>query len=144
MGNPEQSSRVAAAIDWYGPTDFLLMDEQTIRLGIELWEGGHSAAASPESKLMGGQITRLPEKCRAANPVTYVTADHAPVYVQHGTQDNIVPYLQSVLLVEKLKALKGKNEVVFELIENAGHANPAFFTLDNINKMLDFLDRYLR
>jgi len=144
MGNPEQSSRVVAAADWYGCTDFLLMDEQTTRLGIELWEGGHNAATSPESKLMGGQITKLPEKCRAANPVTYVTADHAPIYVQHGTIDNIVPYLQSVVLVDKLKAVKGKNEVIFEIIENVSHADPAFFTLKNINKMLDFLAKYLR
>jgi acetyl esterase/lipase len=144
MGNPGQSSRVVATVDWYGCTDFALMDEQTTKLGIELWEGGHNSATSPESKLMGGQITKLVEKTHAANPVNYVTADHPPIYVQHGTKDNIVPYLQSVILVDKLKAAKGKNEVIFETIEDVGHADPAFFTLKNINKVLDFVDKYLK
>ena len=52
MGNPDQSSRVNVAVDWYGPTDFLLMDPHHLQLGQEAHV--HDAA-SPESRLMGAQ-----------------------------------------------------------------------------------------
>ena len=143
MGNPDQSSRVIAAVNWYGCTDFLAMDPQSIQLGQGLWEGGHDAETSPESKLIGGPIRSFPERCKASNPINYVKPNHAPIYIQHGRNDNIVPYLQSVLLVEKLRAVGGP-EVIFEVIENVGHADPVFFTSENVNKMLDFLDKYIK
>jgi acetyl esterase/lipase len=144
MGNPAQSSGVIAAVDWYGNIDHLTMDPQTIRLGFELWGGGHNAPDSPESKLMGEQITKIPERCKASCPVTYAKVTHAPIYIQHGKADNIVPYLQSVQLVDKLKSVGGPNEVIFETFEKAGHADPVFFTKENINRMLDFLDKYMK
>jgi acetyl esterase/lipase len=144
MGNPGESSRVVAAVDWFGPTDFLFMDSQTIQLGFKLWEGGHNSAASPESKLMGDQITKIPKKCKAASQIAYVKTDHAPIYIQHGKDDSIVPYLQSVMLVEKLKAVGGSGEVIFETFDHAGHADPVFFKKENINKMLDFLDKHMK
>jgi len=144
MGNPDHSSRVTTAINWYGCTDFLQMDSQLLQLGKELWQGGHDSPTSPESKLMGGQITEMPENCKAADPTTYVKQNHAPIYIQHGKDDEIVPYLQSVTLVERLKAFGGENEVTLELFENAGHADQVFFTTKNVNKMLDFLDKYMK
>lgn len=143
MGNPDQSSGVAAAVDWYGNIDHLTMDPQTRQLGFELWEGGHDAPDSPESRLMGEQITKIPEKCKLGCPVTYIKPTHAPIYIQHGTGDRVVPYLQSVELVDGLKAAGGP-EVIFEVIEGAGHADPAFFTPKNISKVLDFLDGWLK
>jgi acetyl esterase/lipase len=144
MGNPEQSSRVVVAVDWYGNIDHLTMDPQTLQLGFTLWEGGHNSPTSPESKLMGEQITRIPAQCKAASPATYVTAGHAPIFIQHGQADNVVPYLQSVMLVEKLRAAGGPHEVLFETFEKAGHADPVFFTRENISKMLDFIDKYMK
>jgi hypothetical protein len=46
-------------------------------------------------------------------------------------------------LVEKLRAVGGP-EVIFEVIENVGHADPLFFTSENADKMLDFLDKYMK
>ena len=144
MGNPKQSSGVAAAVDWYGPTDFLTMDSQTKQLGLDPWQGGHEASSSPESLLLGGPLRSLPEKCRASSPLSYAGPAHAPLYIQHGRKDDIVPYLQSVQLVERLEGVGGGREVVFEIVEGVGHAHPYFFRRENINRMLDFLDRYLK
>jgi acetyl esterase/lipase len=42
LGNPDQPSHVQAVVDWFGPTDFLKMEEITLRsfhgahLGVEL------------------------------------------------------------------------------------------------------------
>lgn len=140
MGNPDESSRVTAAVDWFGPTDFLLMDTQHIQLGQE---ANVHDASSPESRLMGAAVTLISEKCKAASPMTYVKPGNAPIYIQQGTADPIIPYLQSVMLAERMAAAIGKENAILELIENVGHADPIFFTTENVNKMLDFLDRYM-
>jgi acetyl esterase/lipase len=144
LGNPEQSSRVIAAVDWFGPTDFLKMDSQTIQLGFQLFKGGHNAPKSYESELIGAPITEAPEKCEAANPMTYIKKEHAPLYIQHGTDHDAVPHLQSVIMVEKFKAVGGPNEVIFEIFEDSGKENSSFFNNENINKILDFIDKYVK
>lgn len=141
LGNPEQSSRIIAAVDWYGPTDFLQMDPQHVQLGQQ---PKNSAPDSPESRLIGGVLELFPEKCKAASPMTYIQRDHPSIYIQHGKTDDIVPYLQSVALAEQLKGAGGEAKVVLEIIENVGHADPVFFTLENIRKTLDFLDECMK
>ena len=99
---------------------------------------------SPESRIIGGAIIHFPEKCRAINPISYIKSDNPSFYIQHGKLDDIVPYLQSVILAEALEAVMGKEKGKLELIENAGHADPFFFTQKNVNKILDFLDKCLK
>jgi acetyl esterase/lipase len=71
-GNPEQSSRVQAVVDWFGPTDFLQMG------------GSHNDAKSPESQLLGGAVQENKEKAAKANPITYVSKDDPPFLIMHG------------------------------------------------------------
>lgn len=141
VGNADQSSRVVAAVDWYGPVDFLLMDPQHTELGQEAHV---HEAGSPESKFMGGPIYEIIEKCRAASPMTYVSKDSTPLYIQQGKGDLIIPYLQSRMLAEKMTAAIGKENVILKLVEKVGHADWGFFSLANISKVIDFLDRYLK
>jgi len=141
MGNPDESSRVNAVVDWYGPTDFLQMDPQHEQLGQKPI---NNLETSPESRIIGGAITNFPEKCRAINPISYIKPDNPPFYIQHGKLDDIVPYQQSVILAEALEVVMGQDKVKLELIENAGHADSIFFTKKNVNKILDFLDKCLK
>jgi acetyl esterase/lipase len=112
--NVHVSSRVQAVVDYFGPTDFLLMDSQRLPDGQI-----HDAADSPESELVGGPIQANKEKTARANPITYVTNDAAPFLVVHGDQDPLVPYGQSVILVEALQ--KAGVDVTFYTVEGAGH-----------------------
>lgn len=96
---PDQSDCVQAVLDWYGPTNFLLMDEQAPPdSAID-----HSAPDSPESQLLGCQIGACPDCVAAANPVTYVSADDPPFLIMHGVRDRLVPYRQSELLFRALR-----------------------------------------
>jgi len=139
LGNPVESSRICAAVDWYGPTDFLQMDEQHLELGQPVLANDPE---SPESRLIGGALPLHPEKCKASSPITYIGSQGAPIYIQHGKKDDIVPYLQSVVLEERLRGQIGTEKVILELVENVGHADPLFFLPGNIHKMLDFLDLF--
>ena len=55
LGNADQSSRVVAAVDFYGPTDFLMMDPHHLEIGQEAHV---HEASSHESLLMGAPLRR--------------------------------------------------------------------------------------
>ncbi len=89
--NAGVSSRPDAVCNWFGPTDFLRMNDFAGRID-------HDAANSPESRFIGGPIQEHPEKAQRANPIRYVTSDDPPILHMHGEKDQAVPYNQSELL----------------------------------------------
>lgn len=147
LGDAEPSSTVQAVVAWFPPTNFLLMDAQLEASGfIQTPESAHSGPASPESRILGEQITRIPDVVRAANPETYIRPGLPPFLIQHGTADDTVPYQQSLTFACKLAAAIGPEQVTYDLLLNAkhGHNDPAFNTAQNLNKILDFLDSALQ
>ncbi len=110
----DQSSRVQAVLDFFGPTDFLQMDAQRLPDGQI-----HNVPDSPESQLVGGPIRERPAGVARANPVTYVTPEAPPFLIVHGDRDPLVPYGQSVLLVDALEA--AGVPVTFYTVVGAGH-----------------------
>jgi acetyl esterase/lipase len=145
LGSAEQPSQVQAVVDWFGPTDFLKMDEQLAEYGLAPDAGqAHNGEFSPESLLLGGKITEIPERVRAANPETYIRPDAPPFLIQHGTKDDIVPCLQSILFAARLTAVLGPEKVKLDLLEGARHGDPRFGSPANVQKVLDFLDKTLK
>jgi acetyl esterase/lipase len=145
LGNPEQSAEVQAVVAWFPPTDFLKMDAQLEASGfVQTRESAHSGPYSPESLLLGQPITQIPERVRAANPETYIRPGLPPFFIQHGSADDTVPYQQSLNFASKLAAQSDKQKVTYELLLNARHADPAFETPQNVQKVLDFLDSVLK
>lgn len=142
LGSPGRPAQVLAAVDWFGPTDFLAMDEQLEVSGFG--PGGHSRADSAESRYLGAPITEVPGQVRLANPATYVDERTAPIFIQHGTGDRIVPYQQSVELARVIEERCGPDRVRIDLLEGAGHEDGAFHTPQNTARILDFIDRNLR
>jgi acetyl esterase/lipase len=143
QGNADQSSCVQAVVDWFGPTDFLKMDEQLRDSKVNNPQI-HSIPESPESELIGNNISEAPELVKAANPETYITKDDPPFLIQHGLIDNLVPYQQSVNLAQKLELVIGQEKVTIELLQGSGHGGPAFSTPKNLEKVFVFLDKYLK
>ena len=112
--NLKVSSRVQAVVDYFGPTDFLQMDAQSLPDGLV-----HDAPDSPESQLVGGPIQEHKDRVARANPITYVSKDDSPILIIHGDQDKLVPYQQSVLLNDALEA--AGVPVTFYKVEGGGH-----------------------
>ena len=145
QGNSDQSSHIQAVVDWYGPTNFLIMDGQLASSGLLAPEGmRHNDPHSPEALLLGRRITCLPIRVAAANPETYIRANAALFLIQHGTRDAVVPVQQSIGLAEKLAQAIGPEKVRLELLDGAEHADPRFETPENVRKVLDFLDGILK
>lgn len=180
LGNPEQSSRVQAAVVFYGPTNFLMMDELLEEGGAPFPPGAlpfqeppffpgkpsfpgpasvlgdlpfpdlsaptepHSDPSSPESLLVGAPIAQVPERVAAANPETYITPSACPFLLMHGVHDGLVPMLGSVYFAELLEKAIGKDRVTLRLLPNAGHADLAFGSPDNLRRVFQFLDRFMK
>ena len=141
LGNAGQSSCVQAVVDWFGPTDFLQMDQQFTGTNCP---ANHNQANSPESQLIGAPIQDKPEATRAANPITYVSAKAPPFLIQHGTADCNVPPQQSQLLYSALKSAIGADRVTLAFIQGAGHGGSQFEEAGNLKVVFDFLKQVLR
>jgi len=124
-GNGDQSSRVQAVVDWYGPTDFLTIPEKSTR-----------------TQLLGGLPQQNKEKAAKASPVTYASKDCPPFLIMHGDKDNTVPFSQSEELAEVLK--KAGAEVTFLTVKDAGHGGPNFLKPETLRLVEDFLDKHLK
>ncbi|MBK7711187.1 MAG: alpha/beta hydrolase [Bacteroidales bacterium] len=142
MGNSGFSSGVQAVVDWFGPVDFLKMDDQFIESGKG--RASHSDSDSPESRLMGKQITEIPESVRKTNPATYISAGDSSFFIQHGTDDNTVAVQQSENFYKDLVSVMGNERVTLMLLQGAGHGGPAFSSKENLDLIFTFLDRYLK
>ena len=110
----DQSSRVQAVVDYYGPTDFLQMDAHRPPNGML-----HDPVDSPESELIGGAIQENKAKTARANPITYVSKNAPPFLICHGDADPLVPYHQSVLLEAALR--QAGVPVTLYTVKGAGH-----------------------
>ena len=146
--NLEYTSGVQAVVDWFGPLDFLKMDEQFKTSGVTPKMGLTSSETSPESQYIGQLITNNPELTQKANPATYIstmTSETTPsFFIQHGTSDGNVPTQQSIDFSAQLKSIIGENLVTLELLDGAGHGTQEFTTQENIDKVFAFLDSKLK
>ena len=112
VNNLQESSRVQAVIDWFGPTDFLLNTNAQSRLQL-------TDPESPVAKLLGGPVLENKALAAKASPITYVSKDAPPFLIMHGDQDHTVPFNQSETFYEALK--QAGVDVTFVPIKGAGH-----------------------
>lgn len=146
--NLEYSSEVQAVVDWFGPLDFLKMDEQFAASGVTPVFGATSSDTSPESQYIGQNITIDPELTQQANPMSYIdtlTPENSPSFlIQHGTADGNVPLQQAVDFEAALSAQIGSDKVDFTILEGAGHGTSEFDAEENLTIVFDFLDSVLK
>ena len=64
----------------------------------------HDDPASPESRLLAAPVQSVPDRVRAASPMTYIGKDVPPFLIMHGLADGSVPHGQSVMLYDALKS----------------------------------------
>ncbi len=140
-------SSVQAVVNFFGPIDFLTMDEQFSTLGIEPALGATDRDDSPESRYLGQIITADPKLTSRANPASYLDSldpGLAPAFfIQHGTDDANVPILQSADFAAALVAALGEDKVTYRTIEGAGHGTDEFSTPENLDLVFSFLDTAL-
>jgi len=137
-------SSVQAVVDWYGPSDFLVMDAQFIA-GPPTGDGppvqNHDEPGSPESRWVGGPIQELPEVTARANPITYITGAGTPpppFFLAAGTSDHLVPHQQTLILADALRAHGTPAEL--HILPDARHGDQRFES-ELTQPAIDWLER---
>ena len=140
-GNEDQSDRVQAVCDVFGPTDFWTVVQQDKEdknvKNVFKWNNG-----DPYSKLIGGVLGKDKEKCDAVSPVHYVSKENPPFLILHGDHDAAVPYAQSVELKDLLS--KADVSVTLQKLPGAGHGGPAFGQPAVTQLTNAFFDKHLK
>ncbi len=133
--NAAFSSSVDAVVDWFGPTNMLVMDSC----------GGtdfiHNDVKSPASLYIGGPIQDNKDKTLLASPITYIDENDPPFLIFHGDKDRVVPHCQSVIFYEALK--NAKVPCQFVSVSGGGHG-PGVQVAQNLKMMTDFFVREMK
>ncbi|HEV7282217.1 MAG TPA: alpha/beta hydrolase fold domain-containing protein [Pirellulaceae bacterium] len=111
----DQSSRVQAVCNYYGPTELLKMGEQSgpsSRID-------HDSPNSPESRLVGGPVQARADLARLASPMTHVTNDDPPFLTVHGDSDPVVPVQQGTTFHDALQKAGVESEL--HVVKGGGH-----------------------
>jgi acetyl esterase/lipase len=133
-GNLDQSSRVQAVVDLFGPSDFTLTPPEKMK-----------AAAQPGSTLyalFGGDPAEKPELIKLASPALHVTSDDPPLLILQGTKDPTVDPQQSVHLDAVYRKAGLDSKLV--LIEGAGHGGKEFYDETRRKLIKEFFDKHLQ
>ncbi len=138
LGHANVSSRVQAVVDWFGPTDFTLMGQQSGPRSMI----PHDAPNSPEARLLGGTVQEKRDLARTANPLTYIDKNDPPFLIMHGDNDQLVPLGQSIILAKAL--IDAGVEVTMKTIPGAGHEGPEFRNAESQRLIEEFLSRNLK
>lgn len=131
LGVTDVSSEVKAVCNWFGVTDFEMMNDAI---------KSNPKRVKPVTMLLGETIENNPELAKKASPLTYVTPDDPPFLIMHGTADNIVPLEQSQIFYDKL--IENKVAAEYIIVEDWKHA---FFTeATELDKVVEFFSKYLK
>jgi acetyl esterase/lipase len=130
-----QSSRVQAVVDLFGPADLMVMFESTSPQWLQNVFGNSDFNSDDIKKV---------------SPVTYITSDDPPFLILQGDQDTVVPREQSEIFFQKLQEASVPASLV--IVKNAGHGFRPVPTTAVISPseqemtlmIADFFDQYLK
>ena len=119
-GNLDQSSRVDAVVDLFGPSALELFAEESERF----------------------RYNKTPELLKSASPVTYLSKDDPPLLIFHGDKDQTVPLSQSKYVHKRYQ--EAGLESSLHVIEGAGHGGPQFSDSTCYELVKEFFARHIK
>ncbi|TWT47898.1 Carboxylesterase NlhH [Thalassoglobus neptunius] len=129
-GNVDQSSRVQAVVDFFGPSDFVLRGKTQPDRAYTTKSGSFALLGG----LKHGKVA--PEMESEASPATYVTSDDPPLLIFHGTADKTVLLDQSERILELYQSADLPVELI--VLDGAGHGGKSFFKDEQLHKIGEF------
>jgi len=132
-GFPDQSSRVQAVVDMFGPTDLRALFSAYPSIVLEELVGTSDFNSALLDKII---------------PLTYISADDPPFLILHGDKDDVVPLSQSQILYQRL--LSAGVPATLVVVQNGGHGfNSAGDAIsptrtEITGNVADFFESYLK
>jgi acetyl esterase/lipase len=131
----DRSSDVSAIVDYYGPSNFMTILQQSTPHGLSVRKPAFDL-------LLGGQPEDKPDLAKLASPVYHVDSKDPPLLLIHGDQDLQVPINQSHELHGAYK--RNGIQVQFEVVHGGAHGGKGFFDEERVRVLKKFLDAAIR
>lgn len=128
--NLDQSAKVQAVVNYYGPTDFTKSYGKSVdaHLVLPLW--------------LGGDLDHERKYHQMSSPLNYANPLAAPLLSVHGTEDKYVEHAQSVWLTERLQTMGAEAELL--TLPGAGHGFKGPDAEKAEAALFAFFDKHLR
>ncbi|HKP31124.1 MAG TPA: prolyl oligopeptidase family serine peptidase [Chitinophagaceae bacterium] len=121
------SPKVQAVVSFFGPTDL-----------VEFYNNPPSPNLQPAMQaLLGTSPSQNISVYQQSSPAFFVNTFSPPTLIMHGTNDQVVPLSQSILLKNKLDASGVKNEYVE--YQGEGHGWIGIPLQDSFDRIIAFL-----
>jgi acetyl esterase/lipase len=130
--NLQESSSVAAIIDYYGASNLMTILAQSTPRGL-------SVRQPALDLLLGAQPDKVPALAQLASPVAHVDRTDPPLLIFHGDQDPQMPISQSHELEGAYE--EAGLDVHFDVVHGAAHGGDQFFASDRVARAVAFLGR---
>lgn len=142
-GNPEVSSDVTCCVSWYGGLDLPMIVADAMSPS---WDNfGAQFAIDNCSRYLNHTIESPDDPAlELASPIHYITPDMPPVLLQHGTNDQLAPYNQSVHFYEKAITIVPEGQIEIDLLDGFSHADDRFGSDENMARVAAWLDKYMK
>jgi acetyl esterase len=128
-GNLDQSSRVQAVVNVFGPTDM----NSIVKTSSVAWIF---------RLFMGGTPDAVAETYRAASPNVWASTDDPPVLTLHGAQDKAVPLPQAKSLDDQMKSVGASHTLT--VFESQRHGFDRVYRRKELDAMWAFFHEHLR
>ena len=138
------SSRVQAAVDWFGPVDVKrcnLIEIENFKNPNHRW---HKIEETHGGALLGGDPATMVERSDAASPIFHISEKTAPIIILHGDQDPLVPCSMSEDFYDRLVKAGLEEQSELYIVKNGGHGTRELFQTECKERILAFLNRYLK
>lgn len=134
-GNSGFSSRVQAVVAFNPALDLVELGRKGIRVGRQF---------NPVFQFLGVRYEAQPRLYAEASPITHVARDSAPFLLLHGTDDEAVPYQQSVEMLNRLKKARVRAELFTAQGAAHGFYQGILWYEETLKKMEEFFTSTLK
>lgn len=135
---------IRAVIAMYGPYVVDQFPQQFAATKTQPKYAETGSAESFEGQLLGAKRpVNEPELVQKYNPLNYLTPAMPPILGIAGTADQVVPYQQTVELVQAAQALVGEQRAQWHLVSGAQHGVADFMTDEIVQMKLNFLNEFM-
>lgn len=104
---------------------------------LSLWPDGKLTGL-----LLGGPLKGNEKLYHSASPVTHIRPSSPPVFIYHGTADDLVPLEHPKTLIKALEENDTPHEIYW--INGRSHIMAHLFSADAVPEAIAFLDKHLK
>lgn len=144
MGDNNQPETVNAIIAMYGPYEFDQFVDQFNESGVTPKYAETGTAESFEGQMFNQQAPKdVPQRVKMYSPKMYFNAEMPPILAFAGTADAVVPYQQTVNMINGAREFVSEDKAVLHLVEGTGHGPADYMSPEFTDEKAAFLAKWL-